>query len=89
MRDEQAPEPKETPRYARFLGATGCWPVDDLGLIEAIDRLGERVVVRVADTAVFNQRYGALAIRGADHASSLTVRWWGGASLANTACFGF
>ena len=26
-------------------------PVDDLGLIEAIERLGERVVVRVADTA--------------------------------------
>lgn len=54
MRDEQAPEPKETPRYARFLGATGCWPVDDLGLIETIDRLGERVVVRVADTAAFS-----------------------------------
>ena len=53
MRDEQAPEPKETPRYARFLGATGCWPADDLGLIEAIDCLGERVVVRVADTAAF------------------------------------
>ena len=28
-------------------------PVDDLGLIEAIDCLGERVVVRVADTAAF------------------------------------
>ena len=30
MKDEQAPEPKETPRYARFLGATGCWPADDV-----------------------------------------------------------
>src|SRR3546814_19858602 len=51
VRCESAVDPFECGELDRLGGAPGSTPVDHRGLVEAVDRLGERIVVVVADTA--------------------------------------
>src|SRR5690606_24028460 len=43
--------PFQRRKFNRFEGSPGSSPMDHLGLVEAVDRLGQGIVITVADAA--------------------------------------
>lgn len=44
-------DPFQGSEFHRFVAPPWSTPMNDLGLVETVDRFGERVVVRVADAS--------------------------------------